>query len=103
VSPQGVKPLGVSVAKQSSHALAGRIGGLVTASRHDPHDYTSAARRAFLARFEREVDPDAQLPEDERKRRARAALAAHMTRLAHESAKKRARPAPRPAQGSLFS
>ena len=103
MAPEGVKLLGMGVAKQSSHALAGRIGGLVTASRHDPRDYTSAARRAILARFERDVDPDAKLPEDERKRRARAALAAHMTRLAHESARKRARQAPRPAQGTLFS
>ena len=90
------------MAKQSGHALAGRIGGLVTASRHDPREYTSAARQAFLARFEREVDPDLLLPEVERKRRAKAALAAHMTRLALASARKRARAAPLPSQAALF-
>jgi hypothetical protein len=87
--------------KQNRHAVAGRIGGLVTASRYDPHEYTSAARHAFLTRFERDVDPDAVLPDVERKRRARAALAAHMTRLARSSAKKRAR-ATIPTQAVLF-
>lgn len=42
---------------------------------------TRPAREAFLKRFEREVDPDGELPIDERRRRAEHALRAHMLRL----------------------
>lgn len=43
---------------------------------------TAAGTAAFLAKFEREVDPDGLLPPDERAKRARNLLSAHMTRLA---------------------
>lgn len=46
------------------------------------------AHAAFLAKFEREVDPDGSLPPDERERRAKHALAAYMTRLALRSRRK---------------
>jgi hypothetical protein len=39
---------------------------------HDPRETTKPARDAFMARFEREVDPDGRLPEAERRRRAEA-------------------------------
>ena len=71
--------------------LYGRIGGLRTRSRHDPGEYTSAARRAFLRRFELEVDPEGTLAPEERERRAEAALGAHMARLAYHSAVARAK------------
>jgi hypothetical protein len=77
------------------HRAAGRIGGYVLRSRHDPRQYTANARSAFLARFEREVDPDGVLPPEERLARAKAALKAHMLRLAYKSAKKRRRKAAR--------
>ena len=51
---------------------------------------TSPARAAFLARFERQVDPDGLLTPDERRTRAARALRAHMIRLAEASAIKRA-------------
>jgi hypothetical protein len=70
-------------------ARRGRLGAQVAHARHDPHDLTAAARAAFLARFEQEVDPDGVLPEAERLRRARHALRAHMTRLALLSAEAR--------------
>ena len=73
-------------------AMLGRIGGLATASRHDPKDMTAPARRGFLARFERQVDPDGALPAEERERRAQAALKSHMARLALSSADARRRP-----------
>ena len=76
-------------------ALRGRIGGFVKASRYPPDLLTRAARQAFLARFERDVDPHNVLSPDERKRRAEAARRAHMGRLALLSAKKRARQARR--------
>lgn len=63
-----------------------RLGGLSTAARHDPKDYTAAAHAGFLAKFEREVDPDGVLPESERRRRAEAARKLHMQQLAWRSA-----------------
>lgn len=72
-------------------AAAGRIGGLTTASRHDTRALTKPATAAFLARFEREVDPDGLLPVEERHRRALAARKAYMSRLAMRSAQARRR------------
>lgn len=50
---------------------------------------TTPGRRAFLARFEDQVDPDGTLPPSERARRAEQAMKAHMARLALRSAKAR--------------
>jgi len=47
---------------------------------------TWPARQKFLQRFEREVDPDAKLPPDERHRRAEHAKRAYMLQLAKRSA-----------------
>ena len=43
---------------------------------------TKAGTAAFLARFERQVDPDGTLPPNERARRAQYALRSHMASLA---------------------
>jgi hypothetical protein len=51
---------------------------------------TAPAREAFLARFEREVDPDGVLPPAERSRRAEYAKRAHMKRMALASSRSRA-------------
>lgn len=64
----------------------GRIGGLTKASRHSPDEMTGAARRGFLERFERQVDPDGTLEPAERARRAEAARKAHMLTLSARSA-----------------
>lgn len=72
-------------------ALRGRIGGLATAATHDTREITAAARTAFLAKFEHEVDPDGQLSTHERKRRAEAARKTHFARLALKSAQARRR------------
>jgi hypothetical protein len=42
---------------------------------------TRPGTNAFLAKFERLVDPDGVLPAAERTKRARNALSAHMTRI----------------------
>jgi hypothetical protein len=55
----------------------------------DPAAHTAPARRAFLDRFEREVDPDGLLPAAERQRRAEHARKAYFLRLALASAKAR--------------
>lgn len=54
---------------------------------------TAPAREAFLARFEREVDPDGTLTPAERSRRAEAARKAYFLRLAAKSRDARRKPA----------
>jgi hypothetical protein len=58
-------------------------------ARHDSEKVSRPGREAFLARFEREVDPDDVLPQAERHRRAEHAKRAHMTKLALRSAQVR--------------
>jgi len=63
-----------------------RIAAEVSWSRTaDRSARTRPARQAFLARFEREVDPEGVLPPDERRKRAEHALRAYMLRLAKRS------------------
>lgn len=69
--------------------LAARIGALALHSSRSGIEITASARRAFLASFERAVDPDALLDVAERKRRASFALRAHMARLALDRANAR--------------
>jgi hypothetical protein len=56
---------------------------------HDARVTTTNGRAAFLARFEREVDPEGRLDPEERSRRAEQARRAYFTRLALASAKAR--------------
>jgi hypothetical protein len=70
--------------------LAGRIGAHESWARtEDRAARTAPARRAFDARFEREVDPDEVLPPAERAQRAAHARKAYFARLALKSAKAR--------------
>jgi hypothetical protein len=55
---------------------------------------TSAGTAAFLARFERQVDPDGLLPAEQRTEMARHARIAYMLRLAERSAQARRRQQP---------
>jgi hypothetical protein len=57
----------------------------------DPSTRTAPGRRAFLSRFEAEVDPDGVLDPAERARRAEHARKAYFQRLALKSSKARAR------------
>lgn len=66
--------------------LRGRIGAHLLHARYDSRALTANARTAFLASFERAVDPDGRLPADERRRRAAHLRAAHFARLARLSA-----------------
>ena len=70
-------------------SLRGRIGAYALHASHDPRETTSAARAAFLGRFESEVDPDGALAPAERARRALSARKAYFARLAYASAKAR--------------
>lgn len=76
-------------------SLRGRIGAHALHARYDARQTTAAARRAFLDRFDREVDPDGVLSLEERARRASHARKAHFARLALASAKSRRRHAAR--------
>ncbi len=58
----------------------------------DPSARTAPARRVFLDRFERQVDPDGVLLPAERARRAGHARKAYFARLALLSAKARRKP-----------
>ena len=69
--------------------VAGRIGGLTRAARYTPEELVRDARAGFLAKWEREADPDGVLSPAERARRADALYRAHMTRLAMKSAQAR--------------
>ena len=70
-------------------SLRGKIGAHVLHSRYDSCELTRPAREAFLAQFERQVDPEGVLPQAERARRAQHARQAHMARLALASARAR--------------
>jgi hypothetical protein len=74
----------------STPAQRGRIGAHVSWSRTpDRAARTEPGRKSFLARFEREVDPDGVLPEAERLKRAEHACKAYMQKLALASAARR--------------
>lgn len=73
----------------TERVLRARMAALTLHSRVDGREHTAPARRAFLDRFEREVDPACELPEPERRRRADLARRAYFTGLAFRSAKAR--------------
>jgi len=74
----------------STPAQRGRIGAHVSWSRTaDRAARTEPGRKSFLARFEREVDPDGILAEAERLKRAEHARKAYMQKLALVSAARR--------------
>lgn len=73
----------------SERSMRARLAAHTMHSKHDSREVTSAARAAFLARFEAEVDPEGTLPPAERERRAQQARKAYFTRLAFKSARAR--------------
>jgi hypothetical protein len=70
-------------ARMAAHALHAQVA--------DPAKHTATARKAFLSRFEREVDPKGVLEPQERARRAEHAKKAYFIRLAAASSKARAK------------
>lgn len=77
----------------TERSLRARIGAYSLHAQQDPRETTKPARAAFLASFEREVDPDGVLTITERARRAAAARKAHFARMALQSARARRRKA----------
>lgn len=86
--PSSKKPAHV---KDPLRALRGRVGAYSLHASHDSREITAPARKAFLAGFEDQVDPERTLPPGERARRADMARKAHFARLAYLSAKARRR------------
>jgi hypothetical protein len=84
--PATSREQGFSPAERS---LRARLAAHSMHAQHDARETTTAARAAFLARFEVEVDPDGTLSPEERRRRAEHARRAYFTRLALASAKAR--------------
>ena len=72
-------------------SLRGRIGGYALAAAYDSKETTAPGRAAFLATFEKAVDPNGVLTIAERVRRAAALRKAHFARMALASAKARRR------------
>ena len=81
----------------TERALHGRLAAHAKWAKTDPVEGTAPARKAFLDRFEREVDPDGVLPPADRARRAEHARKAYFTRMALKSAQARRKS---PAKGA---
>jgi hypothetical protein len=73
--------LSVHDVSPSERTLRARLAAHMLHARRDPRHTTANGRAAFLARFEREVDPDGTLDPAECRRRAEQARRAYFTRL----------------------
>lgn len=73
----------------AERSLRARMAAYSLHAQRDPRETTQSARDSFMARFERQVDPDHLLPPAERQRRAEAAKKAYFLGLALKSAKAR--------------
>lgn len=72
-------------------SLRARIAAHTLHATHDPRTTSKAGRDAFLASFERKVDPDGALDDAERRRRAESLKRAYFARLAFMSVAARQR------------
>ena len=81
--PSSERSKRVLQARMAAHALHAKVT--------DPAAHTAPARKVFLSRFEREVDPEGALSPQERARRAEHAKKAYFLRLAAESSKARSK------------
>jgi hypothetical protein len=76
-------------ASAAERSLRARVAAYALHAQRDPRQTTANGRAAFLARFDREVDPDGVLDPEERRRRAEQARRAYFTRLSLAAAKAR--------------
>jgi hypothetical protein len=74
---------------RAERALRGRIGAYRLHATHDSRETSKPGRVAFMASFDRLVDPDGSLPPAERARRAAHARSAHFAKLAYLSVRAR--------------
>ena len=73
----------------AERSLRARLAAYAMHARHDARRTSANGRATFLARFEREVDPDGRLDPEERARRAEQARRAYFARLSLAAAKAR--------------
>jgi hypothetical protein len=73
----------------AERSLRARLAAYAMHARHDTRRTSARGRAVFLARFEREVDPDGRLDPEEQRRRAEQARRAYFARLALAAAKAR--------------
>jgi hypothetical protein len=94
-------PKGLSQRRPARGLFFAHIGGpaprplnrwLQHPAKHDTREITAPARKAFLSKFEAQVDPEGQLAPVERERRAQAARRAYFKRLALKSVMARQKP-----------
>lgn len=90
-------PQGAEWMTSEERQTRARLAAHAMHSQYDSRLTTQRARKAFLDRFEREVDPDHLLSPVERARRASHARSAYFAALALKSAQVRRRG--RPAHG----
>jgi len=76
-------------ASQAELSLRARLAAYALHAQRDPRETTANGRAAFLARFDREVDPEGLLEPDERRRRAEQARRAYFARLSLAAVKAR--------------
>ena len=74
---------------KAERRLMSRVGALRQHAMSDGQAGTQAARAAWMARFEHEVDPDGRMEPWERATRARAARTAYMLELSIKSSRAR--------------
>lgn len=75
----------------TDRVLQARLAAHALHAQHDSRRLTEPARRAFLDRFEHQVDPEHLLGPRERERRAEQARRSYFTALALKSARARRR------------
>jgi hypothetical protein len=73
----------------AERSLRARLAAYAMHARHDTRRTSANGRAAFMARFEREVDPHDRLDSEERRRRAEQARRAYFARLSLAAAKAR--------------
>jgi hypothetical protein len=83
------EPTGHSKSVSSQRSLRARLAAYALHAQRDPRETTANGRAAFLARFDREVDPEGLLEPDERRRRAEQARRAYFARLSLAAVKAR--------------
>jgi len=81
----------MSALSSEQKRLCSQISANTRWAHHDPREELKPAHDGWRQRFVDEVDPNRELPEAERERRATSAMRAYMARLALQSSKARAR------------
>jgi hypothetical protein len=74
---------------RAERSLRARLAAYALHAQRDSRETTAKGRAAFLARFDREVDPEGLLEPDERRRRAEQARRAYFARLSLAAVKAR--------------